>query len=568
MGPSQGLQAAFAFLGGIFSGGECWPLGARWGKKRGMTDAVAKQAGADAWWMEAPEAVVDRALALGQLDTAIDAMGPLGLGREARRHEAWLKGLPPTAVAARPALHVLYGLLAAMQGDGVEAAARFAAATESGALGQDVAWAVRAEAAALAPESVDAAERDALAEVPKGQAPWARARALEVAAMALEAGGQPAGAEQVLNSLLAMPHFGASAVAGCQRRAALALGAAAWKRGAWDVAETAFGRALAVAEGGPDGGTEAVAEAGQARWGMAALARREGRNEEGDRLATAAAGCDPEGVADATGRARGRLLEAWARAAGQDGPGAARAAAAGLAELRRAGRGGHPLAAALAAVQNAPSAQPSAMVGSPAPSLSAPKLSLAPVGASPLVLRCFGPFEVEVGGKLVDKWPRRRARAFLALLAVRTAGLTQAQLADRLFPHLDADGARHQLSNLASFVRTMLKPVEPGATLAFRPPYYRLEGATSDWVAAHNALAEAEAAVGSGDAVAGAAAALRLVAAAGGRPVLPDDDLQEALEPERAAFMDRLGRLARRLGGANALDADLAAGLEALEGYD
>lgn len=76
-----------------------------------------------------------------------------------------------------------------------------------------------------------------------------------------------------------------------------------------------------------------------------------------------------------------------------------------------------------------------------------------------LSLRCFGAFEVMRGSTPLNKWPRRKIRALLALLAAYPDGLPRSELAVRLYG--EELNAEHNLRALVSGLRSLLEPELP-----------------------------------------------------------------------------------------------------------
>ncbi len=75
----------------------------------------------------------------------------------------------------------------------------------------------------------------------------------------------------------------------------------------------------------------------------------------------------------------------------------------------------------------------------------------------PLSIRCLGILEVEVGGRIAH-WPRRKAKALLAWLAIVPEGLCRQELQDRLYPGLDPRAADNELDKLVFELRRILEP--------------------------------------------------------------------------------------------------------------
>ncbi len=127
---------------------------------------------------------------------------------------------------------------------------------------------------------------------------------------------------------------------------------------------------------------------------------------------------------------------------------------------------------------------------------ASPPVTLPPVAPSRVAIRCFGELLVEVAGEGPAQWPRKKAKALLAMLVLRPTGVAREEAADQLFPELGAEEGQHQLDNLLSSLRKILDPALPprvkSARLEVRDRRIRLvrAGMAIDWddfQAAHDA---------------------------------------------------------------------------------
>lgn len=131
----------------------------------------------------------------------------------------------------------------------------------------------------------------------------------------------------------------------------------------------------------------------------------------------------------------------------------------------------------------APSAGPLAVSGkaSASPAAAPDQASVLPPQAPPaLALRCFGLLELSVAGEPVTAWPRKKAKALLALLLLNPRGFGREELAETLFPELGGEEAAHQLDNLASALRKLLEPDlarrQASRYLSIKDKHYRFVG--------------------------------------------------------------------------------------------
>lgn len=157
-------------------------------------------------------------------------------------------------------------------------------------------------------------------------------------------------------------------------------------------------------------------------------------------------------------------------------------------------------------------------------------------------VRCFGRFVASLEGHELQRWPRKRAKLLLLLLALHPEGLAREALIERLTPHMDETEALHQLSNAAWGLRRALEPDlaprQASKHLLFEEGRFRLARVHSDhaaFVAAHERGLHARS-LGDHE---GAIAAFRLALGCVQGPFLADPWLEEAVRPELAQFRAR-----------------------------
>ena len=81
------------------------------------------------------------------------------------------------------------------------------------------------------------------------------------------------------------------------------------------------------------------------------------------------------------------------------------------------------------------------------------------MGAAPLRARLLGPFQVEIGGRLIQHWERPSARRLLQYLMLEPGATTSRdQLTEALFPALDSDQAANALAKALSMARAAIGP--------------------------------------------------------------------------------------------------------------
>lgn len=98
-----------------------------------------------------------------------------------------------------------------------------------------------------------------------------------------------------------------------------------------------------------------------------------------------------------------------------------------------------------------------------------PEPSVAPPArpaSEPLVLRAFGDFGIELGGRRIDVWPRRKAKLLLAALALNPRGLATLDLAELLADGEVTEAAAVTVGVNVSALRRGLEPGLPKGTLS------------------------------------------------------------------------------------------------------
>jgi len=195
-----------------------------------------------------------------------------------------------------------------------------------------------------------------------------------------------------------------------------------------------------------------------------------------------------------------------------------------------------------------PAADRTAEQRSPAPTTAA-------VRRPPVDVRCFGGFDILVGGAAPDLGAvRPRARALLRLLALHAGHPAHREvIAEAMWPQLDGAAALHNLHVCVSGLRTALEPgVARGASrlivrdgeryLLALPP-----GSRSDLRTFDDRAAAAESAYAAGDidaAIADLETALGLYVG----EVLPEDGPTEWVLPHREHYQVRAAEAAAQLG--------------------
>jgi DNA-binding SARP family transcriptional activator len=351
---------------------------------------------------------------------------------------------------------------------------------------------------------------------------------------------------------------GEPTAAACVDLRARAEAADAATLGAWIAA---VGALAAAAEGAADAAQQARAAATAARTcgvpGAQALA------------ALALAATLP---ATATATVTAAVATARALAAEQGLPWPA-----GLEQRLLAGRGGPPEAGAAAvpgsgsgAAAEAGSAA-GAGTGSAAEPVTAPA-GLAVVAApevAPVVVRCFGAFEIAAGGRPLDwRSVRPRSACALRLLAARTPHPVHREVLLTLWPGLPPGQATHSLQVAMSTLRAFLAPDAPrgsarmvdrvGETYVLALP----PGSRSDVLDLRTALEAADRAARTDDTAAERTALAAAVAAYRGE-LLPEDGPAEWVVPDREQWRLRVAAACTRLAALHAVAGDLRAAVEA-----
>lgn len=95
-----------------------------------------------------------------------------------------------------------------------------------------------------------------------------------------------------------------------------------------------------------------------------------------------------------------------------------------------------------------------------------------PRGPAPLALYAFGGLEVRLGGVLVDRWPRRKAKLILAALVLHPKGLRQGELAEVLGP----GGEEATASTVKVAVLSLRRSLEPELVKGEESAYVRMVG--------------------------------------------------------------------------------------------
>lgn len=81
-----------------------------------------------------------------------------------------------------------------------------------------------------------------------------------------------------------------------------------------------------------------------------------------------------------------------------------------------------------------------------------------PVGDTQLAIRCFGTFEVKLGGVVLDQWPRRKSKLILAALILSPRGLRLADLAEQLGAEDFTSAVQRTFQSDLSALRRSLEP--------------------------------------------------------------------------------------------------------------
>ena len=177
-------------------------------------------------------------------------------------------------------------------------------------------------------------------------------------------------------------------------------------------------------------------------------------------------------------RARAHLYEAAARWRTGDTAGGRKALEAGLAEAEAGGYGflreqdaqlWHDLGPLLS--PPAPGAPGCADTDAATATSAAmtPDRHAAPAGDEPLDIRLFDRLELRLGGVLLDRWVRRKAKVLVAALALYPRGLSAVQLAEIL------EERTGKLDGVQACVSALRRMLEPGLDRGARSRYLPLD---------------------------------------------------------------------------------------------